>query len=214
MQRSLVAGCTVAFIAACSGADTAAPTTQELTLAREASVIAQDVGTRTEATHDGWLRRLLDTLRTTDDPEAQAFLAQARAYRDSAQMARDAGDRAAVRHYLHLSFRAILSAVVEVFPNAPQRTGNAVDDALARIERHLGDREAPRIRLVLAHVRDLRAQADAALAGGDPVEALAINLRAMHILERLVDHLRDRMDHDGMADRDMEDHPDGGAGHF
>lgn len=216
MQRLLTAAIAATLVAACSGTDTSAPTTEELALAREASVIAQDVGTRAEVTHDCWLRRLLDTLRTTDDPEAQAFLAQARAYRDSAQMAREAGDRDAVRHYLHLSFRAILSAVVEVFPNAPERTGNAVDEALARIEQHLGDREAPRIRMVLAHVEDLRAQAEAALANGDPVEALALNLRALNILHHLVDHLRDRMDHDGMADRDMEDHPDGdgGSGRF
>jgi hypothetical protein len=207
MKRLLIAGLAVTF-AACGGTDVAGPSTQEITLAQEASLIAQDVGTTTGTTHDWWLRRLLDTLRTTDDPEARAFLAQARAYRDSAHQAFQAGDREAARRYLALSFRAILSAVVELFPNAPERTGNAVDQALARIEAHLGDREAPRIRAVLAYVRDLRARADAALAAGEPVDALALNLRAMFILHRLVDHLRDRADHDRIADdgmhRDME----------
>jgi hypothetical protein len=57
------------------------------------------------------------------------------------------------------------------------------------------------------HVRDLRNQADAALARGEPVVALAINLRAMQILQRLVEHLRDGIDHDALADRQMAEAP-------
>jgi len=100
----------------------------------------------------------------------------------------------------------VLCAIVEVFPNAPERTGLAVDNAIARIENFLGDREAPRIRAILAHVQELRDQADAALASGDKVTALALNLRGIQILHRLVEHVRDRHgDHDGVADGEMED---------
>lgn len=197
----------VAFAAAGCTPDATGPTAAELMLAQDAQGIAQSVAATSGATHDGWLARLLDTLRTTDDPEARAFLEQARAYHDSAHAARAAGRLELARHYARLSFRAILSGVIELFPNAPARTGNAVDQALARIEQHLGDRDAPRIRRVLAHVRELRTAADAALANGEPVTALALNLRGMQILHRLVEHLRDGMDHDGVADGEM--HGDG-----
>lgn len=197
-----------ALAAACTSQEIAGPSLQELQLAEEAQVIAQDVGATWGVTHDRWIGRLLDTLRTTDDPEALAFLHQAREYRQLAHRAREAGEYAAAREYLHLAFRALLSAVIEIYPNAPARTGAAVDEALVRIELHLGDREAPRIRRVLAHVRELRTLADRALADGDAVTALAINLRAMHILHRLVHHLRDGMDHDGDADREMDGHVD------
>jgi hypothetical protein len=205
MFRRIIPGVAVAVLAAACAGDTTAPMSQEAILAQESQVIAQDVGATTRATYDGWLARLRDTLRTTDDPEARAFLDQAQAYRDLGRRAIEAGDREAARRYYHLAFHATLSAVIELFPNAPARTGVAVDEAIARIERFLGDREAPRIRLVLMHVRDLRNQADAALARGEPVVALAINLRAMQILQRLVEHLRDGIDHDAVADRQMED---------
>lgn len=205
MLRRIFSGFAVAAFAAACSADTTAPISQEVVLAQDAQVIAQQVGAATGATHDRWFERLRDTLRTTDDPEARAFMEQSRAYHDSARRAFDAGDREAARRYHHLAFRAMLSAVVELFPNAPARTGAAVDQAVARIEEHLGTREAPRIRAVLIHVRDLRNQADVALANGEPVTALAINLRAMQILHRLVEHLRAGIDHDGIADRQMEE---------
>lgn len=205
MLRRILSGFAVAAFAAACSADTTAPISQEVVLAQDAQVIAQQVGAATGATHDRWFERLRDTLRTTDDPEARAFMEQARAYHDSARRAFDAGDREAARRYHHLAFRAMLSAVVELFPNAPARTGAAVDQAVARIEEHLGTREVPRIRAVLIHVRDLRNQADVALANGEPVTALAINLRAMQILHRLVEHLRAGIDHDGIADRQMEE---------
>ena len=208
MQRHVLAGlATIAFAAIACSRDTTGPAAEELVLAQGAQVIAQSVAAASGASHDGWLRRLLDTLRTTDDPEARAFLEQARAYRDSAHQARQAGDVEAARHYARLAFHAILSGVIELFPNAPTRTGNAVDEALARIEQHLGDREAPRIRAILAHVRELRGRADRALANGEPVAALALNLRGMQILHQLVEHLRAGMDHDGVADGEM--HADG-----
>ena len=205
MLRRILPGLAVAaFVAACS-TDATAPLSNEALLAQDAQVIAQEIGAATGTTHERWFERLRDTLMTTDDPEARAFMEQSRAYRDSAQRAFEAGDREAVRRYQHLAFRAMLSAVVELFPNAPARTGAAVDQAVVRIEEHLGTREAPRIRAVLMHVRDLRNQADLALANGELVTALAINLRAMQILHRMVEHLRAGIDHDGLADRQMEE---------
>jgi len=193
-----------AIAAACSG-DPTGVSSAELALAQESQLIVESVADATGCTHEGWLRRLLERLRETDDPEAQAFLAEARRLHDLAREAREAGDLEAAREYLRQSFRALLSAVLEVFPDAVTRTGSAVDEAIARIERHLGDREAPRIRRVIAHVRELRNAADAALANEDPVTALALNLRGIQILHRLVEHIRDRHPHDGVADGEMHE---------
>lgn len=209
MLRKIIPGLALAVLATACSQDPAGPGSQEMQLAQDAQLIAHEVGATSGATYDRWFGRLLDTLRTTDDPEALAFLEQAREYREQARQAREAGDFEAAREFLRLSFRALLSAVIEIYPNAPARTGAAVDEAVARIERFLGDREAPRIRRVLIHVRELRNRADRAMAAGDPVTALAINLRAMHILHRLVHHLRDGMDHDREADREMHDDTDG-----
>ncbi len=203
-KRLTVATAAFLFAAACSQDPTGA-SSNDLVLAQNAQVIAQDVANTTHTTCIHWIGRVLDTLRTTDDLEARAFLEQARAYRDSARAAFAAGDREAARNFLKLSFRAVLSAVTEIYPNAPERTGLAVDQAIDRIENFLGDRDAPRIRAILAHVKDLRTQADAALASGDSVTALALNLRSIQILHRLVEHVRDRhADHDEVADGEME----------
>jgi hypothetical protein len=194
------------FAAACSQ-DPTGGTTNELVLAQSAQTIADNVAASPSgATNcEGWFRRLLDTLRTTDDPEARAFLEAARANRDSAWAAFQAGDTAAARAYRRTAFRDVLSAVIELFPNAPERTGLAVDNAIDRIEQFLGGRDAPRIRAILAHVKDLRVQADQAFVGGDKVTALALNLRAMQILHRLVEHIRDNhRDHDDVADGEMQ----------
>ena len=45
-----------------------------LVLAQQAQVIAQDVAATTGTNVEHWWQRLRDTLRTTDDPEARAFL--------------------------------------------------------------------------------------------------------------------------------------------
>ncbi len=69
----------------------------------------------------------------------------------------------------------------------------------------MGGRDAPRIRAILGHVKALRASSDAAFAAGDKVTALALNLRGMQILHRLVEHIRDaHRDHDAVADSEME----------
>src|SRR6266540_640064 len=185
-----LAALTLVAVSACNQDPTGAGT-NELVLAQNAQSIADSVAATPGGgtTCEGWLRRLLDTLRTTDDPEARAFLEQARANRDSAWAA----------------FQDVLSAVIEIFPNAPERTGLAVDNAIDRIEKFLGGRDAPRIRAVLAHVKELRVEADQAFVGGDKVTALAQNLRAMQILHRLVEHIRyANHDHDATADGEME----------
>ncbi len=205
-KRITIALAALTFAAACTQDPTAA-SSNELVLAQSSQAIADNVaatpggGTNCE----GWFRRLLDTLRTTDDPEARAFLEAARANRDSAWAAFQAGDTAAARAYRRTAFRDVLSAVIEIFPNAPERTGLAVDNAIDRIETFLGGRDAPRIRAILAHVKALRVEADQAFVGGDKVTALALNLRAMQILHRLVEHVRDNhRDHDEVADQEME----------
>jgi hypothetical protein len=203
MQKILATALAGTLVAAACSHDSTGITANELALAQDAQVIAS-TGT-SSTTHEGWIRRLLDTLRTTDDPEALAFLQQARDYRAAARAAYEAGDRDAARENLRLAFRAVLSAVIEIYPDAPQRTGLAVDNAIARIEQFLGTRDAPRIREILAHVKELRAQADQALAGNDKVTALALNLRGAQILHRLVEHVRERhRDHDGVANEEMD----------
>jgi len=205
-KRMTIAVAAMLLVAACNQDPTSSVSPSELALAQNAQMLAADVANTTQTTCARWIWRLIDTLRTTDDPEALAFLEQARDYRESAREAFQAGDREAAREFLRLSFRAVLSAIIELFPNAPERTGAAVDQAIERIENFLGDREAPRIRAILAHVQELRAQAEEALAGGDEVTALALNLRSIQILHRLVAHVRDRHDdHDDVADREMQD---------
>jgi hypothetical protein len=207
-KRLTIALAALTFAAACSQDPTSSSATNELVLAQNAQQIADNVAaSRTGGTTcEGWFRRVIDTLRTTDDPEARMFLDSARINRDSALAAWQRGDTAAARVFLKAAFRDVLAAVIELFPNAPERTGAAVDMAVTRIESFLGDRDAPRIRAILAHVKDLRSQADAALTSGDKVTALALNLRAMQILHRLVEHVSENhTSHDDVADGEMED---------
>ncbi|HMG17271.1 MAG TPA: hypothetical protein VK573_00995 [Gemmatimonadales bacterium] len=191
MRKHMTVALAAMLVAAGCSQDPTGVSSNELVLAQQAQLIAQDVAASSEATHEGWLRRLFAALRDTDDPEAQACLAEARDLREQ-QLRRE-------------SFLKVLCAVIEVFPNAPERTGLAVDQAIVRIETFLGGRDAPRIRRVLAHVKELRADADRALAAGEKVTALALNLRSIQILHRLVEHIRDAHgDHDVVADSEME----------
>ena len=205
-KRITIALAALTFAAACSQDPTGA-SSNELVLAQSSQAIADNVAaSRTGGTtYEGWFRRLVDTLRSTDNPVAIAYLDSARMNRDSAWAARERGDTAAARAFWRAAFRDVLSAVIELFPNAPERTGAAVDMAIERIENFLGDRDAPRIRAILAHVKDLRTQAVAALAGGDKVTAFALNLRSLQILHGLVEHVRENhRDHDEVADGEME----------
>ena len=205
MRKPMAVALAAVFMATACNHDPNGVSSSEMTLAQDAQLIGQDVSASTGATHEGWVRRLLDTLRTTDDPQALAFLQQARDYRAAARAALQAGDTATARADWRLAFRAVLSAVIEIFPNAPERTGLAVDQAIVRIENFLGGRDAPPIRLILAHVKELRAQADQAFAAGDKVTALALNVRGIQILHRLVEHVRDgHRDHDAVADAEMQ----------
>ena len=205
-KRMTIALAALTFAAACSQDPTSAAS-NELVLAQNSQTIADNVAaSRTGGTtFEGWFRRVVDTLRTTNDPVAIAYLDSARMNRDSAWAARQRGDTAAAHAFRRAAFRDVLSAVIELFPNAPERTGAAVDTAVAHIENFLGTRDAPRIRAMLAHVKDLRTQAVAALTAGDKVTALALNLRSLQILHRLVEHVRDNhRDHDEVADGEME----------
>lgn len=207
MHKRMTIAVAVMLVAAGCQQEPTGVSTNEVLLAQQAQLVVDEVtASPTAGTHlDGWFRRLVEALRTTDDPEARACLDEARTLRHEARTAFEAGDRELARQLLHESFLKVLCAVVEVFPDSPERTGLAVDQAIERIETFLGDREAPRIRAILAHVKELRAQADAALAGGDKVTALALNLRSIQILHRLVEHVRDRHEnHDDVADREME----------
>jgi hypothetical protein len=204
MRKHMTAALVAMVTAVACTQEPTAPQADELVIAQQAQAIAQDVATTTEATHEGWLRRLFAALRDTDDPEAQACLAEARDLREQARAAFEAGNLELARQLWHDAFLKVLCAVVEVFPNAPERTGLAVDQAIVRIETFLGGRDAPRIRLILAHVKDLRAQADRALAAGEKVTALALNLRGIQILYRLVEHIREAHDHDAVADSEMQ----------
>ena len=205
-KRMTIALAALMFAAACSQDPTGAAS-NELMLAQNSQTIADNVAaSRTGGTtFEGWFRRVVDTLRTTNDPVAIAYLDSARINRDSAWAARQRGDTAAAHAFRRAAFRDVLSAVIELFPNAPERTGAAVDTALAHIEKFLGTRDAPRIRAILAHVKDLRTQAEAALTAGDKVTALALNLRSLEILHRLVEHvMENHRDHDEVADGEME----------
>ena len=205
MRKQMTVALAAMIVAAACSQEPTGVSSNELVMAQQAQLIAQDVATSTGTNCEGWWRRLRDTLRTTDDPEALAFLDQAAAYRDSARAALEGGDTTAARAYWRLAFRSVLSAVIEIFPNAPERTGLAVDNAIDRIEKFLGGRDAPRIRAILAHVKELRVQADQAFVDGDKVTALALNLRGMQILHRLVEHIMfANRDHDASADAEME----------
>jgi hypothetical protein len=205
MRKQMTAAFAAVLVAAACSQEPTGMTTNELVMAQDAQLIAENVAASTGASQSGWWQRLRDTLRTTEDPEARAFLDQAAAYRDSARAALAAGDTTAARGYRRLAFRSVLAAVIEIFPNAPERTGLAVDQAIVRIERFLGGRDAPRIRAILGHVKQLRASSDAAFVAGDKVTALALNLRGLQILHRLVEHIREaHRDHDDVADSEME----------
>jgi len=205
-KRMTIALAALTFAAACSQDPTGA-STNELMLAQNAQVLADNAAASPagSATSEGWFRRLLDTLRTTDNPAARMDLDSAHVYRDSAWAAFQRGDTATARADRRTAFRFVLAAVIEIFPHAPERTGLAVDNAIDRIEKFLGGRDAPRIRAILAHVKELRVQADQAFIAGDKVTALALNLRGLQILHRLVEHVRyAQHDHDATADAEME----------
>ena len=213
MRRLLGIGLFVALIGATACEDT--PSAPDMTrdqavdelkiailVAGEAEATAAD--TRTNVRR--WLERVRRALEESDNPEARECLARAESLFREARRAREAGDQEAARALMREAFDNVLCAIVAVFPNAPERTGTAVDAALSRIEvriqEHLGDRELPeRLVRVFDHVRELRARADA-IVDENPTEALRLNLRAMHILRRVVHHIRNHRDSEDDQDAD------------
>src|SRR5437879_7308752 len=97
-KRMTIALAALTFAAACSKDPTGA-STNELMLAQDAQVLADNAAASPagSATYDGWFRRLLDTLRTTDNAAARMDIDSAHVYRDSAWAAFQRGDTASAR---------------------------------------------------------------------------------------------------------------------
>ena len=127
-KRLTIAIAALTFAAACSQDPTSNGSTNEVMLAQNSQQIADGVAaSRDGGTNcDGWVRRLIDTLRTTDDPQARMYLDSARINRDSAWAAWQRGDTAAARVFRKAAFRDVLSAVIELFPAAPARTAGRI----------------------------------------------------------------------------------------
>lgn len=180
-------------LAACAKEPTGAR--DATTLQTEAALAASfaSFADSTAQHHGAPMPRLLDVffheLRSHPNAEAQALVDQSRALADSGRAARDAGDLDAARRYFIAAHETLFDAVVIVLPNAYERTGAVVDTILARITERLSDRDAPRIRRALAAIAQVRADAQAA-AATDEGHALALNLRALAMLQRLRDHLQ------------------------
>ncbi len=128
--------------------------------------------------------RLIHGILASGNERAIAMLHRARASRAAAQ---DEEDPEVRRQLLHEAHGLLLGAILQVYPNAPNRIGAVVDQALQRIHARLGDREAPRIRLILGRVRHLRERAEST---DRPMARLHFNLTAAHVLHRLVHHVR------------------------
>lgn len=183
------------ILAACDQSSTLAPADEEA-LALSLAAEAQQTLDADQVSLQRLVQRLIRAVRERGDETAQAMLDEARQLHLAARAAREEGDLETARRLAHQAYALVLEAIVLTFPEAPARVGAAVDKVSDRIESRLGDRDAPRIRRVLARVAELRELADRALDEERPVEALAINLRAARFLVRLVHHLRHGM-HDG-----------------
>jgi hypothetical protein len=144
-----------------------------------------------QARPGNWVQRLIRGINQQGSTEAIALLEQARTLRGEAREARVAGDSELFLSLMEQSKASLFEAVILTFPDAPERTGNAVDEAIARITERLGDRDAPRISEVLAEATELRVQAVAALAAGDDLTALDLNFQASRMLTRMVHFIRD-----------------------
>src|SRR6266487_3338957 len=93
-RKMTVAVTALSLAEACNQDPTGTSSTNELILAQNAQTIADNVAATPGGgtTCEGWFRRVLDTLRTTDDPVAVAYLDSARMNRDSARAAFERGD--------------------------------------------------------------------------------------------------------------------------
>lgn len=197
----------LALVAAACSRDSAGPgaaaSATEPLLAQQSQGIAQEVLSSTRTTLESLLQHALTALHDHPDPEAEACLAEARALHHDARAAHGAGDLEQAARLAHQSLLKLLCVVVAVFPDAAERTGHAADVVVGRIEQWLAGHDAPHIREVLEHVKELRSQAERELVTGNTLAALALNLRATQILHRLADHLPERHDHDAVAFREL-----------
>ena len=168
----------------------------EVTLAAD---LAGESGESMDSHRDGaepLVVRLIHGIRASGDERAIAMLQGAR---EAHAAAREEEDPDARRALLREAHRLLLGAILQVYPNAPDRIGRVVDEALRRIHARLGDREAPRIRRILRRVRHLRQRAESA---DGPMATLHFNLTAAHVLHRLVHHVRHGTDDAESASRD------------
>lgn len=190
MTRNTVAAALLVALVGCSDAplDPAAERDLAASLSQEGSQVME----AQQATPGGWIARVVRAVRNNGDSTALQQLDDARVLRDQARAAHEAGDDEAARALMEQAKTLLFTAIVRTFPNAPTRTGDAVDAAVDRITERLGDREAPRIRRVLSEVAQLRVDADVALADGDAVGALALNFQAARMLQRMIHFLQAR----------------------
>ena len=152
-----------------------------------AADLARESGESIDSHRDGaepLVVRLIHGILASENERAIAMLHQARAKRAAARDEEDPEVRRQLRHEAH---GLLLGAILQVYPNAPDRIGAVVDQALRRIHARLGDREAPRIRRVLGRVRHLRERAEST---DRRMARLHFNLTAAHMLHRLVHHVR------------------------
>ena len=131
------------------------------------------------------VRRFKHAVENNGSEEALALLEEAKALREQAREAREAGDTATARDLFQQSGDAFFEAVVLTLPDSPARTGDVVDDVIARFQERIGDRDLPRVQEALEHAIDLRERASEALADGNEVEALQLNVRAGRVLSRI-----------------------------
>jgi hypothetical protein len=218
--RSTVATALLALsLAACSNdpfSDSGTPDDAELQLAASLGQEADSIGRRNGAPPGRLIGRFIEAVRTSGDSEALALLDLSRALADSGRAAREAGDRETARSFFEASFEALFDAVVIVLPDAYERTSAIVDTILTRVTARLGDQEAPRIRRVLEVVSGLHAEA-AAAAGEDEGHALALEVRALIMLQRLREQVRNPGGRGAPGDFGAEPPPygpgPGGRGH-
>ena len=189
MSKISALGLTVLIAGACDSG-TLDPLEEE-SLALSLSADGIEVMEGRQARPGNWVQRLIRGINQQGTDEAIVLLDEARTLRGEARVAREAGDSTLFRSLMEESMQSLFQAIVLTFPDAPTRTGEAVDEAIARITERLGDRDAPRIQEVLAEATELRAQAVAALAAGDDLAALDFNFQASRMLTRMVHFIRD-----------------------
>jgi hypothetical protein len=199
-----------------AGADAESLDDAELQLAASLGQEADSIGRRNGAPPGRLIHRFIEAVKTSGDSQALALLDLSRALADSGRAAREAGDRETARSHFQASFEALFDAVVIVLPGAYETARAIVDTILARVYERLGDQEAPRIRRVLEIVGGLHAEAGAS-AAEDEGHALALEVRALMMLQRLREQVQNPGGRGAPGDFGAEPPPygpgPGGRGH-